>query len=228
MAITTIPDINRELPLAPLPETDSGPKWVQLSIIITGIAAVIILSYASILPAYFILTAEISVLSTLVTLLLSTALHVLTKSKENEDLNVVNEDSIVKEKDITENPWTSCIVLPVVEEGIFRGLIQSGLQKLFFRILPASIIYTFPLPALVAMGISGLLFGAAHLSNNIKWQPIFSGLKGAVVYGPLFYHYGLLSAIFGHVLNNTLVTTVKYSLTSTPKEENPTHEMVKV
>lgn len=228
MAITSFPDINREVPLAPLPEANSSPRWAELSIIITGIAAVIVLSYASVLPAYFILTAKISVLSTLFTFLLSAAFHVLTKSKENEDPTVVNEDSTVK--DITENPWATCIVLPVVEEGIFRGLIQSGLQHLFFRILPAAIICTLPLPALIAMGISGLLFGAAHLSNNIKWQPIFSGLKGAVVYGPLFYHYGLLATIFAHTLNNTLVTTVKYSLTSmiTTKEENPTHEMVKV
>jgi membrane protease YdiL (CAAX protease family) len=228
MAITSFPDINREVPFEPLPETNSGQNWVSLSIIITGIATVIILSYASVLPAYFILTAKISILTTLVSLLLSAAFHVLTKSKENE-VQVVNEneDAVT---DMTKNPFTTCIVAPVVEEGIFRGLIQSGLQKLFFRILPASMICAFPLPALVAIGISSLLFGVAHISNNLKLQPTLAALKSAVVYGPLFYHYGLYATIFAHCLNNTVATTIKYSLTSmlTRKEENPPNEMVKV
>ena len=216
VAITFIPDINREIPFAPLPETSLALKWLELSVIITGIATVIILSCASVLPAYFLVAAKVSVLTTLINVLLIATLHALTKSKEN----VAQE---VKEHDTgKQHPVVPCIVLPIVEEGIFRGLIQSGLQSLFFKILPATIMCTLPLPTLVAIGISSLLFGAVHIPNNAKWQPITASLKG-VVSGILFSHYGLAASIFEHMINNTLISTLIAF-----NEEKPTNEIVRI
>ena len=48
--------------------------------------------------------------------------------------------------------FLAVLVAPVVEEIIFRGLLQRGLMSV--------------LPPWVAIGIQGLLFGAAHVSPD--------------------------------------------------------------
>lgn len=194
-------------------------KWIELSLVITSIAAVIILSSVSLLPAYFLITAKISLIGTIINLLILVSLQTLQTPNNGKEVEVSEEQDMMEK-----HPLIPCLILPVIEEGIFRGILQAGLQKLFYRIVPFTIIGTLPLPTLLAIGIASLLFGAAHIPNNLKWQPLTTTISG-VFNGILFYHYGLAAAILKHTMNNTFVTTLQYLL---EKEEKQAHELVKV
>ncbi|HSW72987.1 MAG TPA: CPBP family intramembrane glutamic endopeptidase [Chlamydiales bacterium] len=212
MTITISPSFPSVVP--PIKEKSQVFRWIELSLVITGIATVIILSFASILPAYFLFTAEVSLITSLLIILL----HTLLARQQ-----ISNEEGAEKAEDIGEkNPLIPCVVAPIVEEGIFRGIVQAGLQNLFSRFLPNTLVWSLTLPAILAIGVASALFGLAHLQNNYQWQPLTASLNG-IGYGLLYYHFGLPAAIFKHVIHDTIVYTLKAY-----KEENPPHEMVKL
>jgi len=196
MTVTFSPSIPSFVPH--MKEPSYPLKWLELSLAITIIATVIILSCASILPAYFIFTAQVS----LITTILARLIHLLLPQQ------ISNKEKVEEAEEIAENhPIIPCVLLPVVEEGIFRGILQSGLQSLLTRFIPNTLIWSLTLPALLAIGITSVLFGAAHIPLNNPWQPLTAALNG-VVYGLLFYHYGLPSAIFKHMIHNTIIYTL--------------------
>ena len=81
-----------------------------------------------------------------------------------------------------------CLMAPIFEEILFRGIILKGMLN--HKINP-----------LLAIVVSGLIFGVAHLN---PWQFVGAGLLGCV-FGYVYYQTkSLLLPIILHALNNTL------------------------
>ncbi|RLZ12279.1 CPBP family intramembrane glutamic endopeptidase [Faecalibacter macacae] len=81
-----------------------------------------------------------------------------------------------------------CIFAPIFEEVIFRGIILRGMLNA--KVTP-----------IVAIAISGLIFGSAHLN---PWQFVGAGLLGAI-FGYVYYRTKSLALpIILHALNNSL------------------------
>lgn len=83
---------------------------------------------------------------------------------------------------------TICVLAPVFEEILFRGILLRGLLQ--NGISPV-----------VAIALSSILFGAAHMN---PWQFLGAGLLGAV-FGFVYYRTrALWLCVFLHALNNTV------------------------
>ncbi|QHC84596.1 hypothetical protein AS589_07220 [Empedobacter brevis] len=81
-----------------------------------------------------------------------------------------------------------CILAPVFEEIIFRGIILKGMLN--FNIKPT-----------IAILINGFIFGCAHMN---PWQFIGAGILG-IIFGIVYYRTkSLFLPILLHFLNNTL------------------------
>jgi uncharacterized protein len=82
--------------------------------------------------------------------------------------------------------FAGAILAPIVEEILFRGLLQSALAK--------------KLPIWAAIGISALLFGAVHF--DLYALPVLA-LMG-VIFGILYHLTGSLRVtILAHLINNS-------------------------
>ena len=91
---------------------------------------------------------------------------------------------------------TVCLFAPIFEEILFRGILLRGLLQ--NRVHP-----------IMAIGLSSLLFGFAHLN---PWQFLGAGLLGCV-FGFVYYQTkALWICILLHALNNSLsfVMMIKY------------------
>ncbi len=83
---------------------------------------------------------------------------------------------------------TICILAPIFEEILFRGIVLKGMLN--YKINPA-----------LAIVVSGFIFGAAHLN---PWQFVGAGLLGSI-FGFIYYRTKSLALpIILHALNNTL------------------------
>lgn len=83
---------------------------------------------------------------------------------------------------------TICILAPVLEEILFRGILLRGLLQNG----------TSPI---IAIALSSILFGAAHMN---PWQFLGAGLLGAI-FGFVYYRTrALWICIFLHALNNSI------------------------
>jgi len=81
-----------------------------------------------------------------------------------------------------------CILAPIFEEILFRGIILKGMLN--NKLNPAT-----------AIIVSGIIFGTAHLN---PWQFVGAGLLGSI-FGFVYYRTkSLLLPIILHALNNTL------------------------
>ncbi len=94
---------------------------------------------------------------------------------------------------MSRNPFgilSIALLAPILEELLFRGAIQGGLQKSGIR----------PWTAIL---VSSLIFGVVHMNPA---QIPFAFLLG-MLFGWLYYRTGsLLPGIVGHVLNNSVAT----------------------
>lgn len=83
---------------------------------------------------------------------------------------------------------TICILAPIIEEILFRGILLRGLLQ--NKVSP-----------ILSIFLSSLLFGAAHLN---PWQFLGAGMLGAV-FGFVYYRTkSLWLVMFLHALNNTI------------------------
>lgn len=83
---------------------------------------------------------------------------------------------------------TVCILAPILEEILFRGIILRGL-------------FQQGVSPIIAIALSSFLFGIAHMN---PWQFLGAGLLGAV-FGFVYYRTkALWICIFLHALNNTV------------------------
>jgi membrane protease YdiL (CAAX protease family) len=107
------------------------------------------------------------------------------------------------------NTWMSNCVAPIVEECLFRSVIQPLAEKPIAYILPALTVEIlgaqFALATLVTIVVTSLLFGVSHLFNghpNASSQAIHATL-GGVLLGIVAVHFGLLASISAHMVHNT-------------------------
>ncbi|WP_313376771.1 type II CAAX endopeptidase family protein [Chishuiella sp.] len=83
---------------------------------------------------------------------------------------------------------TICILAPIFEEIIFRGIILKGMLN--HKVKPV-----------IAIFVSGLIFGLAHMN---PWQFIGAGILG-MIFGFIYYRTkSLFLTMLLHFLNNTL------------------------
>lgn len=81
-----------------------------------------------------------------------------------------------------------CILAPIFEEIIFRGIILKGMLN--FKVNP-----------IIAIIVNGFIFGCAHMN---PWQFIGAGFLG-VIFGFIYYRTkSLFLPMLLHFLNNTL------------------------
>ena len=90
------------------------------------------------------------------------------------------------------------VAAPIVEELVFRGLIMRGLRSVF--------------PAWLAVGLQGVLFGAAHFDpvrgmGNIGLVAILSAV-GIVLGGSAYLVRRLAPTMIAHALFNSLVFVI--------------------
>lgn len=120
-------------------------------------------------------------------------------------LNKLSKESIQDLlKEIDENPLLIVLWLPILEEFIFRG----GLQSL----LSLSLSYTNPdlesnVVALYAVMLTSLLFGLAHIpnsKNNDNYPQMIRCIFAGLAFGALYEQKGIFPAIAAHIANNTV------------------------
>lgn len=101
---------------------------------------------------------------------------------------------------------------PIVEEGLFRGLIQPLLTKTIQILIPAAASSVFgsglTIATLVSIIATAALFGVAHYFNphqHAHIQAIACTLSG-ICLGILSAQFGIGAAIAAHVANNTIIS----------------------
>lgn len=96
-------------------------------------------------------------------------------------------------------PISMDIGLPVIEEILFRGILQSSVKKIIPLLLPSYI----SISSKIAILVSSIFFGFAHFSQSKK-QAVQAGIKSYFIQGPLMERYGLLHSISAHITNNNI------------------------
>jgi membrane protease YdiL (CAAX protease family) len=110
---------------------------------------------------------------------------------------------------------------PIVEEVIFRAMIQQGLYRGFVRALPSLVTLSPHLKAafggateekVAQVGsilFSSLLFGLVHAFNHPQ-QPVkatfhcvHTATNSALFLGPLYHQHGLWASSLAHIVQNT-------------------------
>ena len=93
-----------------------------------------------------------------------------------------------------------CVIAPIVEEIIYRGAIQRGLEKL--KIHP-----------MVALIISSLIFGFIHVLSAGDYPQVFAYIFMGFVLGYVYQKTkSLVSSIAIHMLINTISTSLQFVL----------------
>lgn len=99
--------------------------------------------------------------------------------------------------------YITSLVAPVVEEIVFRGAIQGGLQAL------GRALGRFGVPDSVADGlaisISSVLFAGAHNADP-RTQQFRQVLISGITFGLMMHYSGLPSAMLTHSLHNLMIT----------------------
>jgi len=111
------------------------------------------------------------------------------------------------EQIITMGPLHASITTPVIEETLFRGILQGGLTVGLRKIVPLTLVSLFGMPTflstLLAATIASTAFGLMHAGQS-PMQAIITGLGSLVLEAPLFHLYGLWASCLAHIVNNTL------------------------
>ncbi len=96
-------------------------------------------------------------------------------------------------------PMMVTVFAPTLEELLFRGLLQTLLIALF------------PQASLMAVCITALLFGLAHLTNakeNDAYHQAINTTFSGIFFGLVAMQLGLWAAIAAHMMNNTIALTL--------------------
>jgi membrane protease YdiL (CAAX protease family) len=126
---------------------------------------------------------------------------------------LVEDENSEYEKSVLKFPFLGTVVAPVLEEGIFRGLLQPLATRAILWIVPTAAALCFGTGLSVAMTVSivatGAIFGLAHSFNDHKNAHIQAVLTtfGGIAFGLIAGHYGLIAAITAHIINNTIAIT---------------------
>ncbi len=93
----------------------------------------------------------------------------------------------------------------IVYHLIFTAVVTAALEEIFFRGGLQSFLQTRGLPPVLAMGFPALLFGLVHPAG--VW-PALAGV--GLVFGFLFWRYGLGSAILAHTVYNACLLLSRF------------------
>ena len=114
-------------------------------------------------------------------------------------------------KSINMQPFLVMLYAPILEEFIFRGILQPLLLAVATLLVPST-----PIAIILGVSLSGaaifsicvaaVLFGAVHLSNDHKgaFRQSLNCVVSGIVFGLLAFQFGLLTAIAAHMMNNIL------------------------
>jgi len=122
-------------------------------------------------------------------------------------LMVMEPNETAQAKEVRENILLATLIGPVLEEVLFRGLLQPvllfGMASLFPQLAG--------LAAVIAVLIAGVAFGLAHLGNKHPNSHIQAALCvfSGIFYGIVALQFGLGASIAIHMLNNTLLTAMR-------------------
>lgn len=129
-----------------------------------------------------------------------------TENKENTPDNY----AIYLNKSLSSH-LSSTLGAPLVEEILFRGIVQPFLAHSIILLFPTAAQAVFSPLLTTAMIISilatAILFGLAHFKNQTDYarcQVILSSITGCA-YGILAAEFGLQAAIAAHIINNSIV-----------------------
>jgi membrane protease YdiL (CAAX protease family) len=198
-------------------------KIAQCAMIIAALGITIALSAAGVLPLTILTVAKISVIALGIKVVIA---GVVSAYQKKED-----EKESAYEKRIKEmHPIAPAVLIPIVEEGIFRGILQGGLYWVLARIVPLATVtllgIQFSAAALASILIAGSIFGIIHATNGhdlANVQAFVAALSGVFVLGPLYHFYGLWASILDHIMTNTLATTMCHC-----KKPKPQPQLIKV
>jgi membrane protease YdiL (CAAX protease family) len=110
----------------------------------------------------------------------------------------------------------TCSLVPIVEEVLFRVVIQGSVKWVAAKILPNREIdilgyAKLPLPALVSLVATSILFGALHYSNG-GMLIVFCATVAGINFGLLKEKVGLVSSCASHMVTNSLITSAEVLL----------------
>lgn len=125
-------------------------------------------------------------------------------------LRGIDQDN-TQHTDNKETPFSVSVIYPILEEVVFRGLLQPSLRWAASVCLPDVTMKLAFLPAMslasiVAVVATSVLFGSVHLINQHSGRKIQAMLAtwGGITKGLLAINYGLGPAIGAHIMNNTI------------------------
>jgi membrane protease YdiL (CAAX protease family) len=134
--------------------------------------------------------------------------------------NLKNEKPSEYVKMVMRAPVWITVVLPILEEGVFRGCLQPLLTRIILFLVPSAAVPAactlwLGTPMSVALTISiiatALIFGIAHLSNggmhrHSVIQSLFATL-GGIIDGVAAAKLGLVASMTAHMIINTCTIT---------------------
>ncbi|HEY2811484.1 MAG TPA: CPBP family intramembrane glutamic endopeptidase [Rhabdochlamydiaceae bacterium] len=207
-------------------QLEQSLRGTQLALIVTGIALTAILSSVGVLPAGLLVAAKVALIATPI-LILVAIVTTLFRSAGNKSEDKSNPGDEAYRKKFAKNPFYTCVGGPLLEEGIFRLVIQGTLQQILPKIVPAIAVsvfgFQFPMAIVIAMVASSIIFGAAHMSNHhsgAAYQSANAAISSLFVEAPLFYFYGFWASFFAHCINNTIVACLTSGAGSSQREEH--------
>jgi membrane protease YdiL (CAAX protease family) len=101
------------------------------------------------------------------------------------------------------------IEAPILEEIVFRVLIQNFFHSLATKIVPDTDVEIFSsklkLATLVSILATAALFGWAHITSGLGILHVILATISGITFGVLKEKYGLTASISAHMINNALV-----------------------
>ena len=100
---------------------------------------------------------------------------------------------------------TAAFFAPIIEEFLFRGFLENTIHRIAIKIstyrqIPSQ--QAQEQAKKISRIVGAILFGAAHLTNGMSLQVLFTMYDAYYVLTPLKDEYGLLASISVHIVNN--------------------------
>ncbi len=179
--------------------------WAQTAALVAAITATIFLSFFGYLPATLFPAAMISLGSIACMRVADETIGRFLPYK-----NIKKSQGTYGDEIAILPPVVPCVLIPIIEEGIYRFFLQRNLQTLLSSYLPlvtfSLLGYPMILPALAAIISAGIFFGTLHAFNDHKhaYRQAFACALCGFSLGFLFSSFGLWASCLMHIINNTL------------------------